>query len=680
MVDPTLPPLAPELAIAIRRDATTSTACVGGCGRGVCDRVHSRCNCQAGWGGARCDTLLRPACSLGEQPEPQIRISCAGLRKISPVACECLLECLADGEEVCGHASFGCNDNWRTGTPTARRTESWNLTNAAGFFAALTCVAFPPGVAVSSSSFPLPRGGVITTLPAYRSRGGAAHGLGRLPASGRVPAYGAGKSAATSAMPEDVRAGGLEPRFAPGAEWVEPWWCGPVGQEGARMSVGSGRRGCSGRGRCLLEGGEARCVCVDGSHGTHCEQVCANDCLHDCSGRGACVHGFCACDENWFGVDCSDTLAPHLVPFPRADMHYQAGAYGPGPVGSSRAQLRSLPPPLRAHVLRLRRSIFVYDLPPSINREGDMWATRYWEGGSFLECDPVHTRRIYASQTHFDGHLLHDDFVRTLDPSEAKLFYVPTFVMQRHTWGGTGVHRSLLMALEHIRHAYPYWNASAGRDHVWFLPGEKQTCDSPAEILAASIVLGHWGGQKGFTTFPSDCVDAAKDVVVPPITPIQHDLPTFERRLAGPMRHATAHPRPTRNGSLLLFAGGIMSFGASQDRVREGGVDTAQKQARLQSQAESEPCAEPDRILDHRCRSQYSMGVRAAIWRQKLYLDPEMKIVSSGIPDYLETAAAARFCLHTEGNSWGTRLIDQMVSRRRHNRSHSRCRSSSRLN
>ena len=103
-----------------------------------------------------------------------------------------------------------------------------------------------------------------------------------------------------------------------------------------------------------------------------------------------------------------------------------------------------------------------------------MWATRYWEGGSFLECDPVHTRRIYASQTHFDGHLLHDDFVRTLDPSEAKLFYVPTFVMQRHTWGGAGVHRSLLMALEHIRHAYPYWNASAGRDHVWFLPGEKQ--------------------------------------------------------------------------------------------------------------------------------------------------------------------------------------------------------------
>ena len=77
------------------------------------------------------------------------------------------------------------------------------------------------------------------------------------------------------------------------------------------------------------------------------------------------------------------------------------------------------------------------------------------------------------------------------------------------------------------------------------------------------------------------------------------------------------------------------------------------------------------------------MGVRAAIWRQKLYLDPEMKIVSSGIPDYLETAAAARFCLHTEGNSWGTRLIDQMVSRRRrshshsHSHSHSRCRSRS---
>lgn len=38
-----------------------------------------------------------------------------------------------------------------------------------------------------------------------------------------------------------------------------------------------------------------------------------------------------------------------------------------------------------------------------------------------------------------------------------------------------------------------------------------------------------------------------------------------------------------------------------------------------------------------------------------------MRIVSAGIPDYLTAVPTARFCLHTEGNSWGTRLMDYMA-------------------
>ena len=30
------------------------------------------------------------------------------------------------------------------------------------------------------------------------------------------------------------------------------------------------------------------------------------------------------------------------------------------------------------------------------------------------------------------------------------------------------------------------------------------------------------------------------------------------------------------------------------------------------------------------------MGVRQAVWRQKLWAEPDMRIVSAGIPDYLE--------------------------------------------
>ena len=37
----------------------------------------------------------------------------------------------------------------------------------------------------------------------------------------------------------------------------------------------------------------------------------------------------------------------------------------------------------------------------------------------------------------------------------------------------------MLSALRHIKHAYPYWNASGGRYHVWFIFGERQTCYVP---------------------------------------------------------------------------------------------------------------------------------------------------------------------------------------------------------
>ena len=55
------------------------------------------------------------------------------------------------------------------------------------------------------------------------------------------------------------------------------------------------------------------------------------------------------------------------------------------------------------------------------------------------------------------------------------------------------------------------------------------------------------------------------------------------------------------------------------------------------------------------------MGVRQAVWRQRLWAEPDMRIVSAGIPDYLTAVPAARFCLHTEGNGWGARVVDYMA-------------------
>ena len=68
----------------------------------------------------------------------------------------------------------------------------------------------------------------------------------------------------------------------------------------------------------------------------------------------------------------------------------------------------------------------------------------------------------------------------------------------------------------------------------------------PAEIRASSILVGHWGDV--------DCMSRKKDVVVPTITPVQHDLPRFGQRLQPAMRKASKASFE-RSGPLLLFAG-----------------------------------------------------------------------------------------------------------------------------
>jgi len=441
---------------------------------------------------------------------------------------------------------------------------------------------------------------------------------------------------------EDLRRAGREPRHTAAARVRPPADCG----------------GCSGLGRCIQagEGQSPSCACLDGSHGKTCLHRCENDCFHDCSGRGQCRHGWCVCDPGWSGVDCSEPLDARLADATRTSTS-QFGAPHLSP-----PSYEDLPPALLRHASRLFGKLHVYTLPEDVNRAGatELWSQRQWKPGAFKgRCDEVHARRVYSAEAHFDALIMRDRRLRAPSPEVALVFYVPLFLNQRLTWGASAA-PAMRRALHHIKHAYPFWNRTNGRDHVWFVFGERMTCSVPDEIRRAAIVVGHWGDL--------DCM-SDRGVVVPPVSPLQHDYEEFSRNVlpfyAG--RHCVASTKrgcvewkdgtAPSDGPLLFFAGGITSFGSSQDNMRKGGNDSEELRSKWLQRVRSDPCALPNAT----CRGAYSMGVRQAVWRSELWRDPHVRLVSAGVTDYMAAVPRARFCLHTEGNGFGIRLVDYMA-------------------
>ena len=74
--------------------------------------------------------------------------------------------------------------------------------------------------------------------------------------------------------------------------------------------------------------------------------------------------------------------------------------------------------------------------------------------------------------------------------------------------------------------------------------------------------------------------------------------------------------------------------------MRRTGADPEEKKRKWQKRADTDRCARPESV----CRGLYSMGVRQAVWRQRLWAEKDMRIVSAGIPDYLDAVPTARFC------------------------------------
>ena len=231
--------------------------------------------------------------------------------------------------------------------------------------------------------------------------------------------------------------------------------------------------------------------CYEGRTGAFCEATKQSFCVRDCSGNGWCDSGFCWCNAGWFGVDCSEHA---MLP---AKPSMQLGQALPSPAAAS---------PLR---------IYVYDMPSMFTTLQLQWRNSPTIG--------LHRAINGENRSHFTAGSLYamesalhewllDSPLRTRDPAKAHLFFVPIYAASLFMWpiahfadvpylgreqreNRRRSHQGALLlkeALQYIRRAMPFWNASGGKDHIWMMLHDEGPCFCPRE-LRSSILLTHYG-------------------------------------------------------------------------------------------------------------------------------------------------------------------------------------------
>ena len=204
---------------------------------------------------------------------------------------------------------------------------------------------------------------------------------------------------------------------------------------------------------------------------------------------------------------------------------------------------------------------------------------------------------LYSVEWRFLRSLLRDPTVRTLDPHEADLFFVPLFTYYTIT-GNTGTPRSDVdVATQHLNTTMPFfWQRHGGADHIFFATGDKGFCgmdsmgrsqspsQSPIYISHFGLMSGLHGGMSAFDKFPDKfekparilerqlrknawCFAPHKDIVVPgyvaagPPRTTPRGCPTLPR--PEQMHNCTPIGIDERREwrDLLVHAGGIWGCG-----------------------------------------------------------------------------------------------------------------------
>lgn len=615
-----------------------------GCGpHGYCDQSLGICICAPGLAGADCSTLLLGACRVHEEGE----MACMTFRGL--MSCACRQQCEKRFGGVARRHAPLCWD-WKVSDDRPIPLNLSDLPDVPSAALAFRTPSWPP---IGRCAKPNPPRHCAAGQE--RSMRRAANILGGWPLpNSRCPH--ACSRRGTCLEPTYPRPETAQERFPLGGGGDWSGWSKGSGA-GARARVGKGRgKGRGGGAAAAARSGSALCICHTGYSGAGCEHVDASRCFNRCSGHGQCVGRFCLCERGWQGVDCSlaanggfasqdKAFAGSYEDFQkeggvRYTKAHQAGAAA---VANNAPRRRPLPAVMRgtggagrlARFARLSLNgvpprippesayapIYVYPLPTEMSMEGVYQRDQnrrgqYYANLMFLE--QLHARRDAVG-----------------DPESAALFFVPVMVMQMagNLWHPLDF---LKKTVHYLSHSFPYWNRSAGVDHVFFLTTDRGGCWRPWALQHSLIVsyLGfraseayfgfeerlRWPRQgpntrnnaysvkPGAEALGLDCYTEGKDVVVPVDAQIGA---AEEAKLPAPNAPFKCKTGPFK---VLLFMGGSMT---------------------------------------NMGRIEYSQGVRQAI--QRLHIN-ETEFVLGGKFTLDQLRWQSRFCLCPSGWGWGWRL------------------------
>lgn len=268
--------------------------------------------------------------------------------------------------------------------------------------------------------------------------------------------------------------------------------------------------------------------------------------------------------------------------------------------------------------VRSRLRIYVYNLPEEFNEALVQLSHR----NPPKIRDPLCDESFYSAEVSMHRFLLRSA-VRTRNPEEANLFYVPIYTTcflmthQPNNLEATGAH--FAKGMQHLVTNYPYFNRSAGRDHVYtFTQGFGARHSGHWQRYRNGVFLVHNGEWTAAEFSPH------KDVVLPPdlthyLTPAHADDP-----LGGGVEAGGEHipGKMEAKTNFLHFGGQVLD----------------------------------SRVNDAR-GSNYSGGVRQYVVR---HLSNSSGYVLTGArsPTYLTDMGDSRFCLCPEGwHPWSPRPV-----------------------